>query len=353
MKLPVFLLLLPLILHYPVFAHNFYNTNPEEEEKNARDQKQNLPSISYTFNTDFAEQFVAYFDLEDPTLYSFQDLSDAAIYLTHLGETQKALNLLQWLHQKHPEEYNITANLGAVHELEGDLDSAEYYIRKAIDLSTNKTPKSEWVNLKIIHAKRNIQNNPDWLLHHNVLNLNWDTSIYNKSLTIEHNSAALQDSLRFVRYQTYQNQFDSLWHIGSELKKRIPYYDPPNLLIANIMGEIADYFAMSLSIKDAFVAYKIALHYDPKNKLNKLAALEELMPHFRKYEFDEAIFEQYFHPSLAFREKDKKHLPQYRGSFNKQQQHILSPLFWQAGLALLIVLLILGRVLWLDRKGFK
>ncbi|BDS12520.1 tetratricopeptide repeat protein [Aureispira anguillae] len=347
MRVSVFILFLNSIIIAPVLAHNLYNITPQNNNENS---PRNIPTITYTFNTSFAQQFVAHFDLNQPNSYPFQDLSDAAVYLTQLGETEKALDILQWLHQQHPQEYKIAANLGATHELKGDLDSAEHYIRKALDLSTDSTQKSAWVNLKIIAAKRSLNKNPNWLLENKVLNLNWDTSFYNNGLTLNDNNHQ-QDSLRLMRYKIYQNQFDTLWHIGTQMQKRIPYLQTPNLLVANIMKELADYFSITLSIKDAFIAYKIAIYYDPNDQLNTLAALNQLMPHFKKYEFDEAIFQQNFHPALASTELDKKYLPQYRGQPNiNTNNQAMSPLFWQAGLAILILILIAGRIIWLDRK---
>lgn len=114
MRVSVFILFLNSIIIAPVLAHNLYNITPQNNNENS---PRNIPTITYTFNTSFAQQFVAHFDLNQPNSYPFQDLSDAAVYLTQLGETEKALDILQWLHQQHPQEYKIAANLGATHEL--------------------------------------------------------------------------------------------------------------------------------------------------------------------------------------------------------------------------------------------
>lgn len=340
MRSTIFIALLSTITFQPLlFAHNFYSNNSYTE---AEAPPNRIPAIESSFDTEYAEKFVANFNLDKPDDYPFQDVSDAAVYLTQLGKTQKALDLLQHLHNQHPKEYKITANLGVTHELKGDLDSAEHYIREALKLSPQSAPTTDWVNLKILAAKRSIKKDPDWLLNNQVLNLNWNTDFYNNRFQ-EKYTAQQQDSLRLVRYQTYQNQFDTLWHVGMEMKKRIPYTSTPNLLIANIMKEVGHYFAINMSIKDAFIAYKIGLYYDPNNQLNIAEDLDQLMPDFKKYEFKETIFEEKFHPALAFTKNNQQ-------DFTQKTSGIPS-LFWRAGLAFSLLLLIASRMIWIHCKG--
>ncbi len=327
------------------FALSLHPNLYYKKETDVKKRSSNIPDIAYTFDTAFAKEFVADFDFDQPANYAFQELSDAGIYLTHLGENNKALNVFQWLHEQHSEEYNITSNLGVVHELNGNLDSAEHYLLKAFTQSPHDPPKTEWVQLKIIAAKRSIQQDPNWLLHHHVLNLNWDTSFYQNNSTQSYTKQQ-RDSLQLLRYTNYKNQLDTLWSIGNVMKTHIPYVSSPNLLVANIMKELGYHFAINLSIKDAFVAYKIALHYDPKNQLNITEALTRLMPHFRKYEFDESIFEAKFHPannSLSRQLPAKENPPEdYFDSF--------SLLTLQASIALLLLVAFFSYTIFNQRK---
>ena len=302
-------------------------------------KNQRLPLIEYNFNTDFARQFVAYFNLDKRADYTHQDLSDAAVYLTQLGKYQEALQLLRWLHQEHPNEAKIASNLGFVFELQQELDSATFYLEKSIELSAPNN--QEWAHLKLIAAQQQQVENPNWVLEHKVLNLQWDTSFYASSHYNNYNDVQ-RDSIRNLRYKTYANQFDTLWSIALHLKERIPYTPAPNLIIANAMKELADYLAAHLTIKEAFVAYKIALHYDPSNQLDIQQQLDKIMPNFNKYEFSESIFEERFRPAAALSEHQLKDLPQHRSD---QLSNMLSPLYWKAGLALLGVMLVAFNVL--------
>lgn len=330
---------------FSIFAYpNLYH----KKEGTAHKVTRGIPDIAYTFDTDFAQDFVAEFDFEQPSSYAYQDLSDAGVYLTQLGENSKALTVFQWLHQQHSEEYNIASNLGVAHQLNGNLDSAEHYLQKAFHLSSQAPPKGEWVQLKIIAAKRSIQKDPDWLLHNQVLALNWDTLFYNNNST-QHYNKKQQDSLQLLRYTNYKNQFDTLWSIGNAMQAYIPHVSAPNLLVANIMKELGYYFAINLSIKDAFVAYKIALHYDPKNLLNVEQKLTRLMPDFRKYEFEESIFETKFHPAAAIALPNQQ--PVQEDEATQASSDSVSMLFWQAGIAVLLLVLILGSRLLGERKG--
>lgn len=330
---------------FSVFAYpNLYHKKEGAAPKVAR----GIPDIAYSFDTDFAQDFVAEFNFEQPSKYPYQDLSDAGVYLSQLGENRKALTVFQWLHQQHSEEYNIASNLGVVYQLNGNLDSAEHYLQKAFHLSSQAPPKGEWVQLKIIAAKRSIQKDPNWLLHNQVLALNWDTLFYNNNST-QHYNKKQQDSLQLLRYTNYKNQFDTLWSIGNVMQAHIPHISSPNLLVANVMKELGYYFAINLSIKDAFVAYKIALHYDPKNLLQVEQKLAQLMPHFRKYEFDEAIFETKFHPAVVALPLPNQQLVQ-ENEADQASSDSVSMLFWQAGFAVFLLVLILGSQLFWGAK---
>lgn len=321
---------------------NLYHKKEVVVKKRAR----NIPDITYTFDTSFAKEFVADFDFEQPANYPFQELSDAGVYLTQLGQNNTALDVFKWLHEQHTEEYNIASNLGVAHELNGNLDSAEHYLLKAFDLSPHTHPKGEWVQLKIIAAKRSMKTDPDWLLHHQVLNLNWDTLFYNSNSNKNY-SKQQRDSLQFLRYTTYKNQFDTLWSVGNVMQAHIPYVSAPNLLVANVMKELGYYFAVNLSIKDAFVAYKIALHYDPKNQLHVEQELAKLMPHFKKYGFEESIFDTKFQPAASSLSPENAIPPDKNSSTQKS----IPILFWQAGVALFLLMLILGYSLFSNRKN--
>lgn len=342
-------LIITFIFGFSTTAFSFaYPNLYHKKERTVSKITRSIPDIVYTFDTAFAQEFVAEFDFEQPSSYHYQELSDAGVYLTQLGKNSKALTVFQWLHRQHSEEYNIASNLGVAHQLNGNLDSAEHYIQKAFHLSSQTAPKGEWVQLKIIAAKRSIQKDPDWLLHNQVLALNWDTLFYNNNSTQDYNKQE-QDSLQLLRYTNYKNQFDTLWSIGNVMQAHIPHISSPNLLVANIMKELGYYFAINLSIKDAFVAYKIALHYDPKNHLKVEEELARLMPHFRKYEFDESIFETKFHPAVvSFASKDEKHTQEDKTT--QADSHSVSMLFWQAGIAILLLVLIFGYRLFGLRK---
>jgi len=343
MRILIFTFILGFSNFFSAFAYpNLYH----KKEGTAHKTTRSIPEIAYTFDTTFAQEFVAEFNFEQPANYMYQDLSDAGVYLTQLGQNDKALTVFKWLHEQHAEEYNIASNLGVAHQLNGNLDSAAHYLQKAFHLSKQKPPKGEWVQLKIIAAKQSIEKDPNWLLHNQVLALNWDTLFYHNNST-RHFDKKQQDSLQLLRYTNYKNQFDTLWSIGNAMQAHIPYVSTPNLLVANIMKELGYYFAINLSIKDAFVAYKIALHYDPKNQLNVEQELAQLMPHFRKYEFDEAIFEAKFHPAASLLTPQNT---QPRQDESTKSSDSVSMLFWQAGIALFLLFLMLGYRLFTEHK---
>tara|TARA_B110000046_G_C13024495_1_gene413104 strand:+ start:2444 stop:2677 length:234 start_codon:yes stop_codon:yes gene_type:complete len=55
-------------------------------------------------------------------------LSDYAVYLMKAGRVDESLAILKELNKNLPQEYQIAANLGTAYELNGELDSALFYI---------------------------------------------------------------------------------------------------------------------------------------------------------------------------------------------------------------------------------
>lgn len=318
-------------------SYGLYNPNPSIE---ASEEGRGMPVIERSFNLEFAQKFTDYFDFKQKEKYSYKDLSDAAVYLTQLGKTNEALDLLEWLHKQHPKEHKITTNLATTFELRGQLDSAEIYLKKAMKTSPEKRKKSEWAQLKIIEAKRKTKENPEWILKNKVLDLKWDTTLYTGFPDSTYTTQQ-KDSIRLERYKKHDSQFDTLWHIAMQIRERIPYSTAPDLMIANAMKEIGGHFATSLSIKDAYIAYKIAIYYDPENKLQTREELEKLMPFFRKYGLEESVLNEKFKLAEPFSEEHLQYLPQYRNELDLASFSLL----WKAGLAGFILLLILGKAI--------
>lgn len=100
--------------------------------------------------------------------YDFKRISDYGSYLLMGGRFSDGLNIFRALVAKHGELYEIMANTAVAYELNGNIDSAIYWEKKALDIKPDAHYDSEWIHLKILEAKQKLATDSNWCLHNNV-----------------------------------------------------------------------------------------------------------------------------------------------------------------------------------------
>lgn len=194
------------------------------------------------------------------TTKDYKWLSNYAVLLLKAGRTKEALDLLEQLSLKHPDEYQIAANLGTAYELSGNVEKALEYIKRGVELNPNAHDGSEWVHVKLLEAKLKLQTDPNYLTKNTVLNL----------------SANQKKDLK-VRQQ-----------LMIQIRERFPFCKGPDPIMASLLIDLGDCYAQTSSIEYAKALYEIALNYygapakiaDPKIKEMKrlLSEYDELTP---------------------------------------------------------------------------
>lgn len=185
------------------------------------------------------------------TTKDYKWLSNYAVLLLKAGRTKEALDLLEQLSLKHPDEYQIAANLGTAYELSGNVEKALEFIQRGVELNPNAHAGSEWVHVKLLEAKLKLQKDPNYLNKNKVLNL-----------------SANQKKDPKVRTQ-----------LMIQIRERFPFCKGPDPIMASLLIDLGDCYAQTASIEYAKALYEIALHYygaaaqmaDPKiNQMKKL-----------------------------------------------------------------------------------
>ena len=89
---------------------------------------------------------------------------------------KEAIELLEELEKKSPGQYAVAANLGTAYELNGDNRKALEWIKKGVERNPESHFGTEWLHVKILEAKIAIEQNPEWLSNHSVLETDFAVS---------------------------------------------------------------------------------------------------------------------------------------------------------------------------------
>lgn len=208
-----------------------------------------LPIFYQSFNIDALENLIQknnkLINQRSDEEVKFKLLADNSAAYIKLGKLDEAKDILLKLYNQKPEEYNINANLGTLYELEGNIDSALMLITKSLEIDSSSHKGSEWFHVKVLEAKKALQNDENWLKNNKVLNI--------KLPEFEGDSIINNDKTNKI-----------LRDIAYQLAERIPFSPKKDFLLANIFNEYGDLLS-KVSVQVAYVAYKIGDEYDENN----------------------------------------------------------------------------------------
>ena len=169
----------------------------------------------------------------------FENENDKALAYLRMGKTTEAISILERLEKEKPNEYNVIANLGTAYELAGRNQEALRYISRAMQLNSQSHQGSEWFHIQVLEAK--LQNKkPDWWIGHPVL----------------HFSHLKKDTATIISDMVYQ------------LKERLPFTPRPDLMMAAILRDAAQFLNDNKKWQQEWVLLRIATEYDNEKKLS-------------------------------------------------------------------------------------
>ena len=192
----------------------------------------------------------------------FQSLSDYASIELKIGDKKAALRILDSLYKKHPQEYNIVANLGTAYELVGNDSMALLLIRKAVDINAASHYRSEWIHVKILEQK--IATNPD----------------YSKIIGL-----GIKDFTDWIvddKYNFPQPPDSLKLQIAYQLHERISFVAPPNPIVAQLVLDFADIVAKHDGADAALPFYDYAAVYGKENMSSIVSKRKEIITQTKK-----------------------------------------------------------------------
>lgn len=193
--------------------------------------------IRRAFNTNFnlkrIEANLKKLEAKLKTSKDYKLLSDYAVLLLKAGKTKTAVDILEQLSEKYPNEYQIAANLGTAYELDGNVKKALKFIKRGIELNPDAHNGSEWVHVNLLETKLKLKQDGTYLANHSVLNLSEE----------QKKSTSVRDQLMI------------------QIRERFPFCKGPDPIMASLLVDLGDCYANTTSIEFAKAAYEIAQHY--------------------------------------------------------------------------------------------
>ncbi len=168
----------------------------------------------------------------------YKELSDYASIELRIGDSKKAVEMLEKLYAQYPNEYNIVANLGTAYEVAGNNEKALELLRKAVAINPRSHHGSEWIHVRILEQKVSAKQ-------------------YDKIINL-----GIKDFSQWIIDKSYvfPQPADSLKiQIAYQLHERIGFIADD--IVGQLVLDFADIVAKSESREGAVPFYEYAGHY--------------------------------------------------------------------------------------------
>ena len=192
---------------------------------------------------------------------TWQERNDLAVAFIHMKKVKEGLEILLQLEQQKSNQYEIAANLGTAFELLGDDKRALQWIKTAIDRNPYSHGGSEWIHVKILQAKLAMKEDKDWLSKNSILGITFgdqERPVPSQQTIQDHTNKV--HSLNEIRQ-----------HLGVQLQERISLVPSPDVIVADLLMDMADLSALTDAVEMSVLMNEMSLKYKPTNpKLAKL-----------------------------------------------------------------------------------
>jgi tetratricopeptide (TPR) repeat protein len=177
---------------------------------------------------------------------TYKDISDYASFLLVAGKVTEGLDIFRMLIQKYPDMYEINANIGVAYELNGEVDSALYYVRRSLEINPRAHYDSEWIHVNILEHKKS--------------RVGFAGLITEKKILVRLDSLDKRIDGRSPQINC-QNEciFKSALH---QLQERIPFTHAPDPVMAQMLIELGDAY-MNFSVFRSWFLYRMAVYFNP------------------------------------------------------------------------------------------
>ncbi|MBK1881148.1 hypothetical protein JIN85_01910 [Luteolibacter pohnpeiensis] len=204
---------------------------------------------------------------EDP----ITELEKSGVRKILSGHFDEAIAILTDLEAEFPGRYSTASNLGTAYELHGDLGSALKWIEEGIRRNPESHQGTEWLHAAILKTKILLQDDPDFLNHHHLIELPEAISPRSKLV--------IQGEEQFAL-----NLQNALHH---QLKERLVFVKPTDPIVADLLYSYALLEAHLNSVEPAIELMELSREYGyPKpGQIDQKIEFYQSLIFWRKFRF--------------------------------------------------------------------
>lgn len=200
---------------------------------------------------------------------SFENRNDLAAAALHVGQLERAYNLLAALEEEEPGHYEVAANLGTALELLGRDAEARDWIARGIERNVDNHFGTEWLHLRILDAKLALATNPTWTDTHTVLGIDFgqeDAPAKRVHLPNGNDGKLLTEPKAVQLGICYQ------------MMERLPFTRAPDPVVGSLLFDAGNLAFHHDTLENALKLYQLAAEYTVADA----ALLERRMAHTRQ-----------------------------------------------------------------------
>lgn len=193
------------------------------------------------------------------SIFTLEIRNDLAVALVHLGQVEEAIAILEELERKSPGQYAVAANLGTAYELNGENRKALEWIKEGVNRKRESHYGTEWLHVKILEAKLAMEQDPDWLKYHSVLETDFGTN---------EKPAPEIFTTDYLGQKKNLNEIEDA--LAYQLHERLEFIKPPEPVVADLLVDLSRAFAVLRTPEHAKAVNNLAFEFGAKPKeINK------------------------------------------------------------------------------------
>lgn len=116
---------------------------------------------------------IAKLDAKHEKTPTLENSNDRAVARLIAGRYPEAVEMLRQVEKTYPGKAIVAANLGTALELSGQNEEALNWIRVGVQRDPKEHNGTEWLHVKILEAKIAVARDPEWLVGHSVVGIDF------------------------------------------------------------------------------------------------------------------------------------------------------------------------------------